>query len=187
MNGFFMSHFNGGKIMFLQSSKKTEENYMNEAVSSNISRTTITKLVLPPHTNHLGTIFGGTVLSYIDEIAAVSAMRHCKKTVITASIDTVNFLSSAKTGDILMLEAVVISTGNTSMEVYVKVECEDLVAGERKLTTTSLLTMVATDENGKPTPIPRVEPETEEERKLLQKAHERKERRMNMRADVEGN
>lgn len=93
---------------------------MANRISTNVSRTYQTKLVLPPDTNHLGTIFGGTVLSYIDEIAAISAMKHSRRVVVTASIDTVNFYSSAKVGDILTLEASVISTGTSSMEVHVR-------------------------------------------------------------------
>jgi acyl-CoA hydrolase len=152
-----------------------------ETLSSDVSRTVVTRLVLPPNTNHMGTIFGGTVLSYIDEIAAIAAMKHSRKVVVTASIDTVNFLSSAKVGDILTLEACVISTGRTSMEVFVKVESEDLAQGIRTLTTTSLLTMVAKDENGVPSPVPAVSPQSEEEERLLKTAKLRKMRRLEMR------
>ncbi|MBM7716548.1 acyl-CoA thioesterase [Siminovitchia sp. FSL H7-0308] len=140
---------------------------MQKEISSNVSRTIQTKLVLPPDTNHMGTIFGGTVLAYIDEIAAIAAMKHSKKAVVTASINTVNFLSSAKVGDILTLEAFVLSVGTTSMKVYVKVECLHLETDERRLTTTSTITMVAIDENGRPTPVPKVRLESEWERSLL--------------------
>lgn len=125
-------------------------------VSVEQSKTIQTRLVLPSDTNHLGTIFGGTVLAYIDEIAAISAMRHARKAVVTVSIDKVDFISSAKVGDILKLEAFVYSTGRTSMKVFVKVETEDLFTGEHHLTTTCFLTMVAIDQNKKPTPVPKV-------------------------------
>ncbi|MEN2766957.1 acyl-CoA thioesterase [Ornithinibacillus xuwenensis] len=151
---------------------------MVEKLPASISRTIQTKLVLPPDTNHLGTIFGGTVLSYIDEIAAITAMKHSKGVVVTASIDTVNFLSSARVGDILLLEGLVVSTGRTSMEVYVKVECQNLETGEKTTTTTAILTMVAVNETGKPTPVLGVEPETEADYKLFKLAQERKERRL---------
>lgn len=105
---------------------------MEGKLPASISRTTITKLVLPPDTNHLGTIFGGVILSYIDEIGAITAMKHSQEVVVTASIDTVNFLSSAKVGDILYLEGVVISTGRTSMEVYVKVETQSLKSRKKR-------------------------------------------------------
>lgn len=157
---------------------------MNPPHSTNVSRTIQTKLVLPPDTNHMGTIFGGTVLSYIDEIAAISAMKHCRNAVVTASIDTVNFLSSAVVGNILTLEAFVISTGRTSMEVFVKVECENLVQAEKVLTTTSILTMVAIDSNGSPTPVPGIIPETAEEKEFFRNASERKKRRLHLKSDM---
>ncbi|MDN7242362.1 acyl-CoA thioesterase [Planococcus sp. N028] len=151
---------------------------MEEHLTAGVSRTIQTKLVLPPDTNHMGTIFGGTVLAYIDEIAAITAMKHSRKAVVTASIDTVNFLSSARVGNVLLLEGVVISTGRTSMEVYVKAECQNIETGGKTLTTTAILTMVAVDENGKPTPVSGVIPETEHEKHLFQNAQQRKERRM---------
>lgn len=157
---------------------KKESGRTMENISTDVSRTIQTKLVLPPDTNHLGTIFGGKVLSYIDEIAAIAAMKHSKNVVVTASIDTVNFLSSARVGDILILEGVVVSTGRTSMEVYVKVECEHIETRERRITTTSFLTMVAIDQDGKPVPVPGIIPETQKEHELLQHASERRQQRI---------
>ena len=151
---------------------------MTGPLAAGIARTIQTRLVLPPDTNHMGTIFGGTVLAYIDEIAAITAMRHSGRGVVTASIDTVNFLSSAKVGDILILEGVVISTGRTSMEVYVKAECQHIETGGKSLTTTAIMTMVAVDSEGKPTPVTGVIPETPAEEKLFKSAQERKQRRM---------
>jgi len=87
-----------------------------------------TRLVLPPDTNHIETIFDGKVLlAYIDEVAALAVMKHVNAIVVTASIDSVSFLSAAKVGDALTLEAFVTHTGNTSMEVYVKVAAENLL------------------------------------------------------------
>lgn len=154
---------------------------MEERLPARISRTIQTKLVLPPDTNHMGTIFGGTVLAYIDEIAAIAAMKHSKNVVVTASIDTVNFLCSAKIGDILILEGVVVSTGRTSMEVYVKVECEHLQTSKRTITTTAILTMVAVNSEGSPTKVRGVIPETEEEKNLYHTAQIRRERRLRIR------
>jgi acyl-CoA hydrolase len=142
------------------------------------SRVVQTRLVLPPDTNHLGSIFGGKVLAYIDEIAAISAMKHSRSTVVTASIDSVNFLSPVKAGDILTLESFVTGTGNTSMEVYVRVHRENLKTSEQTLTTTSFLTMVAVDEDGNPKPVPKVVPQSEEEKSLYTSSKERREKRM---------
>ncbi|OAH52839.1 MULTISPECIES: acyl-CoA thioesterase [Bacillaceae] len=152
---------------------------MEKAYSVERSKTVQTKLVLPPDTNHLQTIFGGKVLSYIDEIAALSAMKHCNNVVVTASIDSVDFLSSATVGNALSLEAFVTSTGRTSMEVYVKVHSTDLLSDKKTLTTESFLTMVAVDQNGKPIPVPKVIPHTQEEKRLFETAPARKEHRKN--------
>ncbi|WP_417897046.1 acyl-CoA thioesterase [Bacillus haimaensis] len=153
----------------------------NNSVSSNQSRTIQTRLVLPPDTNHMGTIFGGVILSYIDEIAAITAMKHSRNVVVTASIDQVTFLSPAKVGDILTLEAIVASTGRTSMEIFVKVENENYETGEKTTTTTSFLTMVAKGKDGKPTPVPGVIPETDAEKMLFNSASERKKKRLEKR------
>lgn len=141
------------------------------------SRVVQTRLVLPPDTNHLNTIFGGKVLAYIDEVAALSAMKHANHVVVTASIDSVNFLSAAKVGDALKLEAFVTYTGTSSMEVYVKVVAQNVLKNTEKLTTESFLTMVAVDENGQPTPVPKIYPETEEEKWLHETAPLRKQHR----------
>ena len=132
------------------------------------SRTIQTKLVLPPDINNLQTIFGGKVLAYIDEIGAIAAMKHSNTMAVTASIDSVDFLSSAYVGDVLELEAVVSATGRTSMEVFVTVHSINLITGETKLTTESFLTMVAMDGNNKPTAVPGIYPETEEEKRLFE-------------------
>lgn len=132
------------------------------------SRTIQTHLILPPDTNQHATIFGGKVLAYVDEIAAITAMKHANRAVVTASIDSVDFLSSAKVGDVLELIAIVSSTGRSSMEVYVRVTSMNLTTGEEKLTTESYLTMVAVDVNGKPVPVPGVHPETEEQKRLFE-------------------
>lgn len=146
---------------------------MSNAYPMSYSRTTQTRLILPPDANQYGSIFGGKILSYIDEIAAVACMKHCKKEVVTASFDSVDFVSPAYVGDMLELEAIITCTGRTSMEVYVRVMSRNVKTGEEKLTTQSFVTMVAVDENGKPTPVPAVYPETEEEEKLYKAGLER--------------
>jgi len=150
---------------------------MLEAVPMSKSRTIQTILVLPPDTNHLNTIFGGRVVACIDEIAAITAMKHSNATVVTASIDSVDFVSSARAGDVLELEAVVSFTGRTSMEVFVTVHSMNLLTNETKLTTESFVTMVALDEHYKPTPVPAVFPETEADKILFDKGPARHEHR----------
>lgn len=145
------------------------------------SRTVQSRLVLPPDTNNHNSIFGGRVLAYIDEIAAITAMKHAKGQVVTASIDSVDFLSAAHVGDILEIESIVSSTGRSSMEVYVRVISRNIETGE-KLTTESFVTMVAVDDKGKPTPVPAIYPETDEEKRLFETGPVRREYRKQKRA-----
>lgn len=155
---------------------------MKNAVPMSQSRAIQTRLVLPPDTNHHHSIFGGRVLAYIDEIAAIAAMKHAQGEVVTASIDSVDFLSPAYAGDILELEAIVTSTGRSSMEIYVRVMSRNIQSNEERLTTESFVTMVAIDGNGKTTPVAEVYPETEMERRLFETAPKRKEYRNAKRA-----
>lgn len=141
------------------------------------SRTVQTKLILPPDTNYHHSIFGGKVLAYIDEIAAIASMKHAKSEVVTASIDSVDFVSPAYVGEVLELDAMVTSTGRSSMEIYVRVMCKNLITSEERLTTESFVTMVAIGENGKPIEVPKVFPETEFERRLFETGPLRRENR----------
>lgn len=146
------------------------------------SLTVKTSHVLPPDTNTYGTLFGGKLMAHIDDVAAIAAVRHCRKPVVTASTDSVDFLAPVKEGDSICVEAFVTWTHQTSMEVFVKVVTENLLTGDRIVCSTAFLTFVAIDENGRPTAVPGVYPETKEE-KLLHKrasirAEHRNERRM---------
>lgn len=149
------------------------------------SRTIQASLVQPSDTNYHGTIFGGSMMAFIDEVAAISAMRHSRRPVVTASIDSIDFLAPVKMGHSICLEAFVSSTGRTSMEVFVKVISENLQTGERVLTATSFLTFVALDEQGNPTEVPAVIPETEEEKMLMASAEERKKMRKERKANTQ--
>ena len=150
---------------------------MGNTVPMSYSRTHQTRLIMPSDTNHHKSIFGGQVLRYIDEIAALAAMKHSKGEVVTASIDSVDFISSAYAGDVLELESVVTCTGRSSREVYVRVICRDLKSGAERLTTESFVTMVAIDDNGKPREVPGIYPETETERRLFDTGPMRREHR----------
>ena len=150
---------------------------MSNAVPMSHSRSFQTHLVLPPDTNHHQSIFGGRVLAYIDEIAAITSMKHARSEVVTASFDSVDFISPAYAGDILELEAMVTSTGRSSMEVYVRVMSRNIKTGVEKLTTESFVTMVAVNKEGKPIPVPSVYPETEREKQLFETGHTRRQLR----------
>ncbi|MGD8191737.1 acyl-CoA thioesterase [Brevibacillus ginsengisoli] len=144
-----------------------------QAKPMSASRTYMTDIVLPPDTNYHGTMFGGKVMAYVDKIASVAAMRHCRSAVVTASNDSLDFLHPIRVGQAICLEAFVTWTHTTSMEIFVQVESEDLLTGERHLTATSYLTFVAIDGNGKSIPVPPVYPETEEEKFHYNSAQDR--------------
>lgn len=148
-----------------------------EPKSSLYSKTVKTANILPPDTNVLGTLFGGKLMAHIDDVAAIAAIRHARKQIVTASTDSVDFLRPVRMGDAVCLEATVIATHKTSMEVFVSVMKENLLAGDREVCATAFLTFVALDEDGRPTEIPPVYHETEQERLLEAGALLRRERR----------
>lgn len=152
-----------------------EERFVRE------SRTFKASHVLPPDTNNHNTLFGGKLMAHIDDVAAISAMKHARGPVVTASTDSVDFLQPIRVDYEVSLEAFVTWTHNTSMEVFVKIVSEDLHTGERTVCATSFLTFVAIGKDGKPTKVPKVVPETEEENFLHQNAAERAEARQKRR------
>ncbi len=146
------------------------------------SQVVMTELVHPIHTNALGTIFGGIIMSWVDIAAAIAAMRHCNRTVVTASIDGLQFVAPVRTGWIVNLKASVNFTGKTSMEVGVRVEAENPVTNERFHTASAYLTFVALDESGNKVSVPPVLPESADEIRRFQQAEERRRIRLALRA-----
>jgi acyl-CoA hydrolase len=145
------------------------------------SRVFQTNRVLPPDTNNHQTLFGGKLMSYIDVVASISAQKHCRASIVTASMDSVDFLHPIRPTDAIHLESFVTFTGNSSMEVFVKVIAEHLITGESKVAATSFITFVSLDEQGKPKKVPAVYPETEEEKYLYESGPERTQLRKNRR------
>ncbi|MCT2343730.1 MULTISPECIES: acyl-CoA thioesterase [Niallia] len=144
-----------------------------------------TSIVFPTDTNTYGTLFGGKLMAYIDDTAAIAAMKHARKHIVTASTDSVDFLHPIQEGNSVCLEAFVTYTGTSSMEVFVKVTSEDLLSGEKHLCALSFLTMVAIDEHGKPTAVPQVVPQTEEEISLFESGKVRAQMRRNRKAETQ--
>ena len=137
------------------------------------SRAELTDLVLPPDTNMHGTIFGGKVMAYADKIAVISAMRHCRKPVVTVRSDSFEFHAPIKSGEAICIESFVVCAFRTSMEVLVRIYAENLLTGEKRKTSQAYLTIIAIDEHSKPAEIPPIIPVTEEEKMLYQSAMER--------------
>ena len=139
------------------------------------------ELVQPNDANNLGNMLGGKVMHLIDIAAAMSGLRHCRKPVVTASVDSLDFRHPIKLGNMIILRASVNFTHKTSMEIGVRVESEDPLTGERFHTSSAYLTFVALDENGKPTEIPGVIPETDIEKRRYEAAIKRRDLRMRAR------
>jgi acyl-CoA hydrolase len=128
---------------------------------------------IPPDANPVGNVHGGTIMKLIDAAAGVVAKRHCRKNVVTARVDNLQFLSPVYIGNLITVKASLNYTGRTSMEIGVRVESEDLITGKITHTNSSYVTMVAIDEKGKPASIPQVIPETEEEKRRYREGEER--------------
>ena len=133
-----------------------------------------TKIVLPNDTNTLGNLFGGQLLAWMDVIASVSAHRHSKRVVVTASVNNVSFQKPINHASIVTLDAKVSRAFNSSMEVFLDVFVEDPVTGKREKCNEAIYTFVAVDQNGNPIQVPDLIPETEEEKMRYEGALRRK-------------
>ena len=144
-----------------------------------------TYIIMPPQTNVHGTAFGGQIMAWMDETAAIAATRHCHQPSVTVSVDEVQFTKPIKMGHIVIMKAKVNYTGRSSMEVGVRVCSEDPVTGERQHCLSGYLTFVAVNEDGKPTPVMQVKPVTEEDKRRFEEGKERKKLRLERRAALQ--
>lgn len=143
------------------------------------SRCQTTELVLPNDTNTLGNLMGGRLLHLMDVCAAISAQRHATRTVVTASVDSVDFRAAIRLGEVVVIDAVVNRAFTTSMEVGLSVWAESPARGvERRLCNTAFYTFVAVDADARPVPVPGIAPETEAERERYDAAARRRELRL---------
>ena len=134
-----------------------------------------TKVVLPNDTNTIGNLFGGQLLAWMDEIASVSAHRHCRRVVVTASVNNVSFQKPIKQASIVTLEAKVSRAFYSSMEIFIDVYVEDHVTGKKEKCNEAIYTFVAVDQNGGPIQVPEITYESEEEKHRYHGALRRKE------------
>jgi uncharacterized protein (TIGR00369 family) len=144
----------------------------------NASKSVISMQMLPVDANPMGNVHGGTILKLVDLAAAVSALRHARSTVVTASIDRMDFYHPVYVGNLVSLKASVNYAGTTSMEVGVRIEAEDLRSGKITHTGSSYLTYVAIDDNGRPVEIPDVIPETPEDKRRWREGKNRRAERL---------
>jgi len=139
------------------------------------------ELVLPNDTNLLGNVLGGRVMHLMDMCAAMSAYKHARTAVVTASVDRLDFLAPVKMGDIMILKSSVNYTGKSSMEVGVRIESENPKTGSIYHTSSAYLTFVSLNDNGKPQGVPMVTPETDVEKQRFEEGrarHEERKRRL---------
>ncbi|MBN1817299.1 MAG: acyl-CoA thioesterase [Sedimentisphaerales bacterium] len=138
-------------------------------------------LLMPNQANQFGTAFGGAIMAWIDMVAAMAAQKHCGKEIVTAGMDSLSFLEPVRVGEMVLLKAMVNYAGATSMEVGVQVIRDNPATGEQRIATTAHLTFVALDENKRPTPVPPILPETDEEKRRYANAEIRVQMRKQMR------
>jgi acyl-CoA hydrolase len=131
------------------------------------------EMVMPHHTNPQNTVFGGTVMSWIDVAAAMVAARHCGRPVVTVHIDDIDFIAPIKVGYHVLIQASLNYVGKTSMIVGVKVTSENPYTGESRTTTRAYLTFVALDDLGLPVEVAPLKPESEDEIRRYENAKKR--------------
>lgn len=150
----------------------------NPGQTPRASYTEMTELVLPHHSNTLGSAFGGSVLAWIDMCGAIAAQRHCHSVAVTAALDEVNFLSPIQIGDVVVLSARVNAAFKTSLEVEVEVKVEHPQTGHRTLCVDAFVTFVAVNDARRPCPVPPLILESAEDQRRQREAVARREERL---------
>jgi uncharacterized protein (TIGR00369 family) len=148
------------------------------------SRSTLIRWMGIEDANSAGNVHGGAVMKLCDEAAAIAAIRHCGSKVVTAAMDRMTFLEPVRLGELLDLSASVNAVWNTSMEIGVRVEAENARTGARRHTSTAYLTMVALDDDNRPTRVPALLVETENEQRRHREAETRRRNRLAERDEI---
>ena len=154
---------------------------MSEAKPVRASVSEYSELALPNDANGLGNVLGGKVMHLVDLAAAMAAIRHARRPVVTAAVDSMHFLHPVRIGQLIVLRSSVNRVFRSSMEVGVKVETENLLTGAKLHTCSAYLTFVALDDKGKAVPVLPVIPESDDEKRRYEQAGERREYRLAMR------
>jgi uncharacterized protein (TIGR00369 family) len=142
------------------------------------STVTMAVQMLPSDANPQGQVHGGTIMKLVDSAAAVAAHRHARSMVVTARMDEMSFLAPVEVGDLVTLRASVNAVWNTSMEVGVRVETENLLTGEVRHTSSAFLVLVAIDEDRRPHQVPPLVPVTPEAERRMAEAQVRRAHRI---------
>ena len=144
---------------------------------------------MPAHSNpswrngalDIGSINGGAILNLVDNLAGLVALRHCRTRVVTASIDQMDFLNPVHVGELIIMKSSVNFTGQTSLEIGVSIEVENLYTGETTKTGKAYLTFVGIDEFGRAIPVPPILPQSDNEKRRYEEAKSRRAERLSKR------
>src|SRR6187397_2251534 len=137
----------------------------------------MTELVLPNDTNTLNNLMGGRLMHWMDIVSAISAQKHSNRIVVTASVDNISFKHPIRLGNVVTLRAKVTRAFSSSMEVRIDVDAEDVPSAHKFESNAAYFTFVALGQDGKPTDVPEIETETEEEKVLFEGALRRRQLR----------
>jgi acyl-CoA hydrolase len=148
------------------------------------STSTIVRWMGITESNSAGNVHGGEIMRMCDEVAGIAAIRHCGTRIVTAGMDRMTFEHPIFVGMLVTVRATVNAAWRTSMEVGVRVEAEHVRSGECLHTSTAYLTMVALDDDGRPTAVPALEPESEEEKRRQREAEHRRATRLRERQEI---
>lgn len=138
----------------------------------------MTELVLPNDTNTLNNLMGGRLMHWMDIVSAIAAQKHSNRIVVTASVDNISFKHPILLGNVVTLKAKVTRAFNSSMEVRIDVDAEDIPSGKKTESNSAFFTFVAVDQSGRPIDVPEIEPETDEDNELYTGALRRRQLRL---------
>jgi acyl-CoA hydrolase len=138
----------------------------------------MTELVLPNDTNTLNNLMGGRLMHWMDIVSAIAAQKHSNRIVVTASVDNISFKHPIRLGNVVTLKARVTRAFNSSMEVRIDVEAEDIPASQKVDSNSAYFTFVAVDQSGRPIDVPEIEPENELEKEYYNGALRRRQLRL---------
>jgi acyl-CoA hydrolase len=142
------------------------------------SYVSMTELVLPNDTNTLNNLMGGRLMHWMDIVSAIAAQKHSNRIVVTASVDNISFKHPIVLGNVVTLKARVTRAFNSSMEVRIDVDAEDIPSGKKMESNSAYFTFVAVDQSGRPIDVPEIEPVTEEDKEYFNGALRRRQLRL---------
>jgi uncharacterized protein (TIGR00369 family) len=139
---------------------------------------TLTQFMQPEHSNSLGNVHGGVILKLCDECGGIVASRHARRPAVTVTVDSVTFHQPVLLGRLLLIHGRITWVGRTSIEVELRVEAEDLLTGERTHTNSAYFVYVALGGDRRPTPVPPLQLQSDEERQRYEAGRIRQEARL---------